>query len=151
MPNTGGKCKKLWKDTAVIMVKINKPTIVKPPFLICVISPEIAFGLPVGIKNCIIKAGITKLTTDGKNNAKNSVNSRIPFCQTIKVVMSPNGLNAPPAFAPTTMLTQLMATNLGSSLPTANTTAHIISAVVKLSAIGEIKKAKIPVSQNSAL
>ena len=30
--------------------------------------------------------------------------STIPACQTIKVVMSPNGLKAPPAFAATTML-----------------------------------------------
>ena len=33
-------------------------------------------------------------------------NGITPFCQTIKVVMSPKGEKAPPAFAATTMLIQ---------------------------------------------
>ena len=63
---------------------------------------------------------------------------RVPFCHTIKVVMSPNGLNAPPAFAATTMLMQESATKRGASRPSAIATAHMTSAVVRLSATGEM-------------
>ena len=63
--------------------------------------------------------------------------------------MSPNGLNAPPALAATTMFAAAMATNRGCPLPTAITTAHITSAVVRLSAIGDRKKAMMPVIQNT--
>ena len=62
--------------------------------------------------------------------------------------MSPNGLNAPPAFAAITIFTQARLTNLGLSPATLSTTAHINKAVVRLSAIGEIKNDKIPVNQN---
>ena len=67
------------------------------------------------------------------------------FCQTIKVIMSPKGEKAPPAFAATTML--IHAKQIKGLFPfaTAMTTAHINNAVVRLSAIGEIKKDKIPV------
>ena len=65
--------------------------------------------------------------------------------------MSPNGLNAPPAFAATTILTHAIPTNLGLEDPTANTTAQSTNAVVKLSANGERKNANIPVIQNNCL
>ena len=71
----------------------------------------------------------------------------IPFCQTINVVMSPNGENAPPALAATTILIHATATNLVLSPPTAMATVAISNAVVRLSAIGDIKNAKTPVSQ----
>ena len=57
--------------------------------------------------------------------------------------------HAPPAFAATTILTKPIEINLVLLPPTAITTAPIMSAVVKLSAIGEIKNAKKPVNQNS--
>ena len=60
--------------------------------------------------------------------------------------MSPNGLNAPPAFAATTMLMQASVTKRGAPAPTAMTTAPMTSAVVRLSATGEMKKASTPVS-----
>ena len=63
-------------------------------------------------------AGTTKFTTDGTNSRKKSAKPTSPFCHTIKVVMSPNGLNAPPAFAATTMLMQASATKRGASRPT---------------------------------
>ena len=72
------------------------------------------------------------------------------FCHTISVVISPNGLNAPPALAATTILMQESMTNFLLPPPTAMTTAAISNAVVRLSAIGEIKKASRPVTQNSA-
>ncbi len=72
-----------------------------------------------------------------------------PFCQTIRVVISPNGLNAPPALAATTMLIHASATNFLCPTPTAITTAHISNAVVKLSAIGEMKKDRTPVIQKT--
>ena len=73
----------------------------------------------------------------------------MPRCHTISVVMSPNGLNAPPAFAATTMLTHARLMKRVLPLPTASTTAHITSAVVRLSMIGDRKKLMTPVIQNS--
>jgi hypothetical protein len=107
-------------------------------------------GRPRGTAKCMIKAGTMKFTTDGTNSRKKSANATSPFCHTIRVVMSPNGLNAPPALAATTMLTQDSATKPGISRPSAMTTAHITSAVVRLSAKGEITKASPPVAQNNA-
>ena len=49
------------------------------------------------------------------------------------------------------MLTQLMLVKFLLPLPTANTTAHIVSAVVKLSAIGDKKNEINPVIQNNFL
>ena len=63
--------------------------------------------------------------------------------------MSPNGLKAPPALAATTMLMQDRATNLGWPVPTAVTTAAMTRAVVRLSATGEITKARRPVIQKT--
>ena len=151
MPYTGGRCKKLWKLTAVTMVSRNKPTICRPPGLIVTCSFESDLGVPEGKAKCIIAAGIRKLTTDGRNRLKKVAKSIRPFCHTIRVVISPNGLKAPPAFAATTMLIQAIPIKAGLSAPTAITTAHIISAVVKLSATGEIKNARIPVNQNKDL
>ena len=68
-----------------------------------------------------------------------------PFCHTIKVVISPKGENAPPALAATTILIQAKQMNFLLPFATAITTAHINSAVVKLSAIGDIKKESTPV------
>ena len=62
--------------------------------------------------------------------------------------MSPKGLNAPPALAATTTLMQARATKRGLWEPTASTTAPISSAVVRLSAMGEMQKARKPVTQN---
>lgn len=44
---------------------------------------------------------MTRLIRDGMNSVKNSRKETMPFCQTITVVISPNGLNAPPALAAT--------------------------------------------------
>ena len=79
--------------------------------------------------------------------SKNSWNLTRSACQTIKVVISPNGLHAPPAFAATTIFTQPTATTCGLSFATATNTAAINRAVVRLSAIGEIKNANTPVIQ----
>ena len=63
--------------------------------------------------------------------------------------MSPKGLKAPPAFAATTMFMHAIEMNFGLADPTAITTAHNTSAVVKLSARGDIKNARTPVIQNN--
>ncbi len=68
----------------------------------------------------------------------------------MSVVISPKGLKAPPAFAATTIFIQEIETKLGLPSPTTKTTAHIINAVVKLSATGEITNDKAPVNQNNA-
>jgi hypothetical protein len=44
-----------------------------------------------------MNAGTTQLISDGRTSPKNPVNGTFPACQTISVVMSPNGLKAPPA------------------------------------------------------
>ena len=75
----------------------------------------------------------------------------MPFCHTIRVVISPNGENAPPALAATTMLIQPIDINLLLSLPTARRTAHKTNAVVRLSAIGDKKNAITPVMTKSCL
>ena len=59
--------------------------------------------------------------------------------------MSPNGEKAPPALAATTILIHAKQINFLLPLATAITTAHISNAVVKLSAIGDIKKESTPV------
>ena len=148
MPITGGSCRKLWNETAVVMVSRNSAMIVFAPGFMVTISPLLS-GCPAGTAKCMMAAGTTKLTSDGTNSTKKVQNSTMPFCHTIRVVMSPNGLNAPPALAPTTMLIQARVTKRVLSPPTASTTAHISSAVVRLSATGEMKKARMPVSQNS--
>ncbi len=66
-------------------------------------------------------------------------------------MISPKGLKAPPALAATTILTQLILVKFLLPLPTANTTAHIVRAVVKLSAIGDRKNEMNPVIQNNFL
>ncbi len=144
----GGMCRKLWKHTARVTVTMNRATITPPPFLIRT-SPLAAGGVPRATAKCMMVAGINQFTSDGRNRWKNPQKSMIPRCHTIRVVMSPKGLNAPPALAATTMLMQASETNLGLSRPTASTTAHITSAVVRLSMIGDRQNASTPVVQNS--
>ena len=62
--------------------------------------------------------------------------------------MYPNGEKAPPALAATTIFMHAKPINFVLFFPTAITTAHIINAVVRLSAMGDIKNDKIPVIQN---
>ena len=102
----------------------------------------------------MMTAGTSQLTREGMKRWKKDQKSTGPmavsisFCHTIRVVMSPNGLKAPPALAATTMLIQASSTKRWLSPPTASTTAHISKAVVRLSAMGEMKKASRPVIQN---
>lgn len=110
-------------------------------------SPD-ASGLTAGTAKCMMTAGTRKITTAGMNRAKKVQNSTIPFCQTIIVVISPKGEKAPQALAPTTILMHERVTKRLLSPPTASTTAHIISAVLRLSAIGNMKNARVPVIQN---
>ena len=147
MPSIGGRCSWLWKLTAVAMVAMNRKMVTKPPFFTRTASASGA-GLPFSTAKPMMKAGTSQFTSAGMNRLKNSAKGRMPRCQTIRVVMSPKGLKAPPALAPTTMLMQARATNFGLSPPTAMTTAPITSAVVRLSATGEMAKARSPVIQN---
>jgi len=65
--------------------------------------------------------------------------------------MSPNGDHAPPAFAATTMFIAPGTRNARFFLSIVKRTVERISAVVRLSATGEMKNAKSPVSQKSFL
>ena len=80
---------------------------------------------------------------------KNFQKPTMPRCHTISVVMSPKGLNAPPALAATTMLMQPSEMKRALPAPTASNTAHSTSAVVRLSRNGDSTNASPPVIQNS--
>jgi len=84
-------------------------------------------------------AGMVKLTIAGIKREKKSVNGTTPFCQTNKVVMSPKGLNEPPAFEATTTLMQDKVTKRGQSLPIARITEPMSKAVVRLLQPAEMK------------
>ena len=100
------------KKLAVTIVAMNSKTICFAPRLNT--APFTSAGATsLGTANDIIAAGTRKLTTDGTKRARNVQKSTSPRCQTINVVMSPNGLNAPPAFAATTILIQATATKRG--------------------------------------
>ena len=88
MPTTGGRCTTLWNETAVATVTKNRNTIRFAPRFISTFS-AVAVGRSFGIASDIIAAGMTQFTRLGKNRTKNSVKLIRPFCQTIKVVMSP--------------------------------------------------------------
>jgi hypothetical protein len=92
-------------------------------------------------------AGTSQLISEGMKRAKKLKKSTLPFCQTIRVVMSPKGEKAPPALAAMTMLMHETTMKAGLLAPTAITTAPISRAVVRLSATGEMKKASRPVIQ----
>ena len=77
------------------------------------------------------------------------MNEPLPADHAIKVVISPNGDHAPPALAATTILIAAGTRKALLSFSMVTNTVERIRAVVKLSATGEIKKAKKPVTQNS--
>ena len=56
-------------------------------------------------------AGTSQLVSAGRNSRGKSPRPSFPRCHTMSVVRSPNGLNAPPAFAATTTFTQHIAAN----------------------------------------
>ena len=136
------------KQTAVKIVAANRAMTPRAPGFKCTRSVR-GSGFAPGIAKCRIAAGISQLITEGTKSAKNSKKVSLPFCQTISVVMSPNGENAPPALAATTIETQPKATKRGDWEPTAMTTAPMMSAVVRLSRTAESGKAMAPVIQNN--
>src|SRR6185503_11222273 len=149
IPRNGGIARKWCMRTVPAMVTRNRITMKYPPFFTCTAS-IFTDGFSPEIVTEINAAGTSQLMREGTNSAKKSPNSTTPYCQTISVVMSPKGLNVPPALAATTTLMQAAAMNRPLLAPIAMTTAPITSAVVKLSATGEMKNASMPVSQNTA-
>ncbi|MNJ64413.1 hypothetical protein D3C77_603610 [compost metagenome] len=129
------------------MVRRKSSTMVAAPRL-STTSSSSTLGAWRGTIRLIRLAGIRKLSRAGMKSAKNWPNGTLPACHTIRVVMSPKGLKAPPALAATTMLMQARLMKRRSPLATLSTTVHIRSAVVRLSTTGEMKKARNPVSQN---
>ena len=79
-----------------------------PRFMMMRGSSSAFSGTTLGTANDIRIAGTRKLTALGRNSSRNVAKSTTPRCQTISVVMSPNGLKAPPALAATTILMQAM-------------------------------------------
>ena len=110
-----------------------------PRFIDC--ASMTAAGLSFGIHKLIIAAGNAKLIMAGINKLKKSPNGTTPFCHTKSVVISPNGLNEPPALEATTTLMHANVTNFRLSLPIAKMTEPISSAVVKLLQAEEMKNA----------
>ena len=108
------------------------------------IGSDVQFGKSGGRLIYDTSSSFFKFTTDGTKILKKSKNETNPRCQTISVVISPNGEKAPPALAATTMLIRPGTTKALLPRPATITTVPSIRAVVKLSAIGERKKAIIP-------
>ena len=105
------------------------------------------FGTTLASKNAVTKYPII----DAGNKNKKSTNVPFPAVQAIRVVISPNGDQAPPAFAATTILIAPGTKKAFFFCSIVINTVDKISAVVKLSAIGDIKNAKNPVIQNNCL
>ena len=139
----------MWKQTEVTIVAKNSATTTHHPSLSSACSSK-GSGFFLGNAKCISVAGTSQFATHGRNSLRNSLVSTLPSCHTISVVMSPNGENAPPALAATTMLVHAAPMNSGLPRPTATTTAPISNAVVRLSAIGEMQNARPPVAQKMA-
>lgn len=78
----------------------NKKIIDLAPRFSWISSSVLASG-PVLTARLTMAAGMTRLIRDGMNSVKNPRKETMPFCQTIRVVISPNGLNAPPALTAT--------------------------------------------------
>lgn len=97
-------------------------------------------GLPSGSALWRKNAGISQFTKLGTMMWGKSRMPNFPFCQIIRVVMSPKGEKAPPAFDATTMLTRLSVMKSSWEDPTDRMTAPMRSAVVRLSARGERRK-----------
>ena len=134
---------------ASAMVTAKSATTPHIPGLAITVSAWLV-GFRFGTAKTMIAAGTSQFTTEGRNSAKNSKKASLPFCQTISVVMSPKGENAPPALAATTSDTQEIATKRGLSRPSAMTTAPMISAVVRLSSAADRKNASTPVRTKRA-
>src|SRR4051794_31093109 len=92
-------------------------------------------------------AGRSQLTSEGRNRGKKCPKWTNPFCQIIRVVISPNGEKTPPALAATTMLTHAPAVDFLSCPRAAMATAPMTSAVVRLSAMGDRTKDNAPTDQ----
>lgn len=58
---------------------------------------EVASGFTSGIAKCMKAAGSGKLTSEETIGLQKVGKSTMPLCQTMSVVMSPNGLKAPRA------------------------------------------------------
>lgn len=99
----------------------------------------------------IINDGIIKFMNAGIKVYKNDFELIKLFCHIINVVISPNGLKTPPAFAAMTILIELKFRNFLSCFSIDVNIDDINNTVVKLSAIGEIKNANNPVIQYNFL
>ena len=109
-------------------------------------SPD-TVGRAAGTAVAISAAGTSQLTSAGRNSARKAATGTFPFCHTMSVVMSPKGENTPPALAATTMLIMATVTKRGCPAPTLSATVPMTSAVVRLSATGEMQNASAPVIQ----
>lgn len=150
IPSTGGRWRTEWKVTTRQINSKNKQrdSYQRSTLFICA-ELLLTSGIPFERKRKRIEAGTSQFTNDGTSNKKNCWNSTSsPFCRTIKVVISPKGLKAPPALAATTTLTHAMTTNLVLDLPADIITVDISKAVVRLSAKGERQNEITPVIQN---
>jgi hypothetical protein len=95
------------------------------------------FGIFKDKKNAVTKNHIKA----GGNKLKNSNISALPEVQAIRVVISQNGLHDHQELAHTTIIIA-NGTKIFASLDNENATADKTKAVVRLSATGDIKKAK---------
>jgi hydroxymethylpyrimidine pyrophosphatase-like HAD family hydrolase len=115
-------------------------------FTIFVLDSGIVFGINKDNKKAVVK----NQKNAGKNKSKNSQKLAFQDVQAIRVVISQNGLQAHHEFAQTT-ITIAIGTSIFWSFDILRATVDKINAVVKLSAIGDIKKAKNQSIQKSCL
>ena len=108
-------------------------------------------GLPLGTTRTSKNAVTSQPINEAGKSAKKSIKGALPAAHAIRVVISPNGLHAPPAFAATTMFIAPATRKFVLVLSIVKRTVERIRAVVRLSATGLMKNAKAPVSQKSLL
>ena len=122
----------------------------RPPFLIVTTSVDAWIGFSSPIEERHDRRRNQPVHQRRNEQREETREGHDAACHAMSVVMSPNGLKAPPALAATTTLMQATTTNFGRSRPTASATAPMIRAVVRLSAIGEMTNASPPVIQKIA-
>ena len=153
MPHIAGRWKSWCIITAENIVNAPRPITTLPPFLMLTFGSAAGSkcGLPAGTTRTSKNAVTSQPMIEAGKSAKKSIKGALPAAHAISVVMSPNGLHAPPAFAATTMFIAPATIKFALFLSIVKSTVERMSAVVRLSATGLIKNAKTPVSQKSLL
>ena len=101
MPHIAGKWKSWCIITAENIVNAPSPITTLPPFLMVTLGSVAGSkcGLPAGTMRTSKNAVTSQPINEAGKSAKKSIKGALPAAHAIRVVISPNGLHAPPAFA----------------------------------------------------